>query len=269
MCAINSIDSPSAKRSGVSRRTVVKGAAWAVPAIAIAAPVRAFAASDTQPCGSIDFNNLSDWDYKRTSNSLATVDSTNPAGQNVTFTSTIDGGYAYATSGTSTFPALNFGQLTGALGGGVLLQQDPPSPLSSPSATYGQHVKISFNPAVTDVTLTILGFTYYGKNSYRDAVTITSPSFQVVNCGSYVDPNSLGTADAPFQCKAANPPSNGENPDSGNAGAIPANGITPKFPGTVSEIDLTYWSNLKTTTSSIQGVYISNLKFTAQNCLPE
>lgn len=46
--------SSSAPTSGISRRTLVKGAAWAVPAIAIAAPAPAFAASGCTPTTSFD-----------------------------------------------------------------------------------------------------------------------------------------------------------------------------------------------------------------------
>lgn len=46
-------DTNAARPSGVSRRTVVKGAAWAVPAITVASAVPAVAAS-----GTVTFNNL-------------------------------------------------------------------------------------------------------------------------------------------------------------------------------------------------------------------
>ena len=45
----NKADFESEKPGGVSRRTVTKGMAWAVPAIAIAAPVPAFAAASEGP----------------------------------------------------------------------------------------------------------------------------------------------------------------------------------------------------------------------------
>lgn len=55
MTSADSVDSNrSAQPGGVSRRTIVKGAAWAVPVIAIAAPVPSVAASPCTPTTSID-----------------------------------------------------------------------------------------------------------------------------------------------------------------------------------------------------------------------
>ena len=49
---------PSVDPKGISRRTIVKGAAWTVPAIALAVPVPAYAASPTPCTPTTSFDNL-------------------------------------------------------------------------------------------------------------------------------------------------------------------------------------------------------------------
>lgn len=261
------------KTRTVGRRTVVAGAAWAAPAIAVGGALPAMA---TSPCGTIDFTDPSTFDWDKHDLKWATATATVGAiTQSVDFRSAISG-YDYS-GPTSTFNGTNFDSLYNY--GGVLLHQTRHGDrrgghhnwctrdgVAGGDYTYGQTVTLTFSPApVKDVELTISGFTWPGDNdpNYKDAVYIASPAFEVVSRGRYIDQDSDGTVAKPFQ-----PARSG----SANAGANPDNAVTVKFGGDVSSITLHYWDNRKgddcddRSGANIQGVYISGLKFSTAEC---
>lgn len=105
---IVSSDMPSsAPSSSVSRRSVVKGAAWAVPAIVVAAPVPAFAASPCTPTTALD---------DLTPGTTPGTITFQPSGvtATLTFSSSTPGGGTGATgevAATSTTPSWNYIEL--------------------------------------------------------------------------------------------------------------------------------------------------------------
>lgn len=256
----------------VSRRTLVRGAAWSVPVVSIAAAAPAFAAS---PCDAITIssfpmsggtvgtagngaNQTRIW-----SRSLTTGTST----LQLSATSSYSGNMARAADQS---PYAHFSTTANAGGTGTdglqMFQERSTQSVNTPSNHAGTYA-YTFDRPVTNLTFTLSDIDYYAYRQnrtdyyqYDDRVTVTSPqgSFTIDSRGSTVSQNSLGTAASPFR-----PNVNGNidlDEGSGN--------VVVKFAGPITNFSITYWNGLAdaNTASRIQVTLLSQMSFTYLPC---
>ena len=173
---MDQIDIAQRPSRSVSRRTIVKGAAWSVPAIALAAAAPAFAASQCLPAV-IDWNAFADG----TTPGTISVPGTTPA-----LTATISVAYSSGSSPSATSGKVVDGPQGGVTGRYYRVEFAPARQNNAATVT------ITFNRPVRDLRFTILDID--ATTGYRDQVVVTTPGFsyqraaKVIGSGTTADP---------------------------------------------------------------------------------
>lgn len=257
----------------VSRRTLVRGAAWSVPVVSIAAAAPAFAAS---PCDSIP--GVIDWAvtgrYSRVSASVATYTIPDPDGAGpgqplvLTITNTFLGsntklGFENSNNGNDNLRTFN--NVGGSTATSLCLHQAPVRESDMVGTWTGDTNKsvtnFSFSRAVTGLTFTLRDIDS-ANGDFLDGIAITGAAFtpSIIN-SAFVQ----GTATTTDPLRAANDNTAvGDNSSNGN--------VNISMP-TVTSFDLHYW-NLESTASDSwwnnidqdQKVFLSSFDFSYKPC---
>lgn len=245
-----------------TRRTLVRGAAWSVPVISIAAAAPAFAAS---PCVT-DFTYALDWgNTAKTTYSPPTGSGATKVGTASALAPTGSGAAAVGVTFTSTYSASGQGaqdrragdNLTvpavSGIGGLVPAQQGLLISHDSTSSTrngFRQEVVIHFTRAVSGLAFTITDVDSQ-NNGWWDQIELTGTRTGAYNNGILV---GAGTAGNPWRTISD---SNSIPTTSGN-GNVAINYTVP-----VTDITLTFWS---TENGGNQLIRLSDFAFSAKGC---
>jgi len=226
----------SPAESGVDRRTILKGAAWSVPAIAFAVPVPAYAASPTPCTPSTVFDNLQPGSAPKSivfQPSLVTA--------SLTYTSSGQGGDSTPgdtgkVAATSTNPSWNYIEL---------------EMVSQLNAGDYVELTIALSEPVTGLSL-VLHDIDQTAGGWRDTVQVMTTGFTYILGGNL---QGAGTQANPFR-----PINNGDTPIDSGLGDVR---IT--WPGTLSVVKIRYIAGI-TGNSSNQHIGLGDLSYEA--CLP-
>ena len=240
-----------------SRRSVVRGAAWSVPVVSAAVSAPAFAAS---PCETTYSYRL-DWGttpYTKTGEDGQAVVAppvAGPASLTVNFISTV------SNATTVKRPATNLSVPTTLNPGGIganerALRIEHASAITAGRANR-QMIAISFTRPVTGLTFTITDVDSSNsaangqtRNGWWDQVELSGVRNATLASGL----TGSGTQAAPWKMVSNNT----------NAGTNdPAGNVTVTYPGEVSSITLTYWSD---TAGGNQAIALSDFVFSAKGC---
>lgn len=258
------------ERMRTSRRNIVRGAAWSVPVVAVAATAPAFAASpcDTQTY-TIDWGNSSVTTFTPPTNpggsgtKVATAIALAPAGSGsasltATFTSTVSSSnITRADDNLLLSDETNVGGL--GLGRGLNLSHE--SPITEGYANR-QTLTISFNRAVTGLNfwITDIDSTRSGSGTRRDP--FTGWYDRVTLSGTYAqvrDTNLRGTG-------SSSDPWYYVDEDTNIGNESPGARVKVTYNGTIaanSPITLEYWSTLG---GSNQRIFLSDMSWSAKGC---
>jgi hypothetical protein len=222
----------------LARRSLVKGAAWTLPVLAVAAPAPAYAVSPctTLTSGSLVWSNASE--YNRTSANrgdgmvpLGSSGSTVGVAIESTFT-----GYTALTTAPANLSVLATVGNTGAAG--LSFTQVASSGLVTGNPLNNQTVKFTFTQAVYHLSFLLTDFDYLA-NQYQDGMAISGPAFTAtVPSGSTVV--GSGTMLSPFRSSGT---AAYDNSASG------ARNVKITFAGPVSTFSLVYWNLLTVPTA--------------------
>lgn len=242
---------------GTSRRAVVRGAAWTVPAVAVAASAPAYAVS----CNTVSWRlNWGTTTYQKLSADQGKATIPGVAGSVpvvVTFDSQMSGTMVRETDNlTVDTGTTDIGNLGNSEVGLLLSHKDPIPALRDNRQT----LTISFDRDVTGLSFSITDLDSAASNWYDQVEASGTRTFAVTprpanqGGGTYVlGDGTLGNAwryrDATTQL-----------PNSGND----RGNVKVTYSGTVRSITLDYWSSVA---NGNQKVWISDLTFTARGCL--
>lgn len=240
-----------------SRRSVVRGAAWTAPVVAVAATAPAFAAS---PCETTYSYRL-DWGttpYTKTGENGQAVVAAPAAGAgsiNVGFTSTVSDANTVKRPATnlSVPTTTNIGGL-GATERGLRIEHS--SPVTAGRANR-QTITITFGRPVTGLSFTMTDVDSSNsaannqpRNGWWDQVELSGVRTAVLASGL----TGSGTQAAPWKMNNANV----------NAATDVATGnVKVTYAGEVSSIELVYWSD---SSGGNQAIALSDFTFTAKGC---
>lgn len=265
------IDTNALETVRPSRRTVVRGAAWSVPVVSMAATAPAFAAST---CIARSSNWRLDWGTTEWTVSKPTTDGAHtgvatvvgPANSTpitVTFTSTMvrANGSARRASDNLTVPTTtNIGNL-GANEKALNIAHD--DGIVAGRDDYRQEIEISFSRAVTNLAFSITDIDSQ-SNSWSDRVELSpSVSSEASPTGSEVvgrgrDENETNNDRGPFR-RTANDNIDNTGDNSGNVNVTYAS----RGAGAANAITLTFWTAVG---GSNQRIFLSDFTFTASTC---
>lgn len=259
--------------TGLARRTLVKGAAWSVPAVAVAAAAPALAHSG--PCTPFDVG--ATWQsssYRRSNNGSATYtrNVTNPVNGTempvvVTLSSSLTGStqYGYESSSVSDNLRLSTFNIGGTGAPGITMHQYLTShsggsgqDTSAWRRTNYQSLTFTFNVPVYDLSF---GITDIDSNSgdFYDHVELVSTSAWTATTGNQVTGTGLNAANAWRN-------TSGDRSADNSSGVGNAN-IT--FSEAVTSFTIIYWDNRTSTTWGMdndQKIFITNLSFKVSGC---
>lgn len=254
-----------------SRRTVVRGAAWSVPVVSMAATAPAFAAST---CISRSSDWRLDWGTSAWTVSKPTADGTHtgvatvvgPANSTpitVTFTSTMvrASGSARRASDNLTVPTTtNIGNL-GANARALNIAHD--DGIVAGRDDYRQEIRISFSRAVTNLAFTITDIDTQ-TSAWSDRVELSpSVSTEVSPTGSEVIGRGLDESESsnnrgPWR-RTANDNIDNAGDNSGNVNVTYAS----RAAGAGNAFTLTFWTAIG---GGNQRIFLSDFTFTALTC---
>lgn len=265
------------ERPGVvrtSRRTVVRGAAWSVPVIAVATTAPAFAAS---PCDiqayRLDWgNSVGQTVYaKNATTNVGTATVAGSAGGGaitVTLASTTVGSVSRANDNLTVSTETNIGNL-GAGERGLNIAHN--EGITAGRANR-QEIAIRFSRAVTGLSFTITDIDsrrsnvggwwnpryegWYDRVELTGSRTATMAGSSVIGAGTDTNENSNGSG--PWRHPD-------EDTNASNTGSSDGN-VTVTYAGTIAAntpITLTYWTTLS---EGNQRIFLSDMTFSAQGC---
>lgn len=221
----------------VSRRTLVKGAAWAVPVIAFAGPVPAFAASECTPTTALDSLQTG-----TTPTSIAFFPSQPQVTAGLAYTSSsgqVDRGATGEVAQTNTNPAWNYLELE--------MERNRDRPL-----TQGDWVQLTIT-----LSQPVMGLSFIihdidsTASGWRDLVNIRTAGY-TASVGNPTNIQGDGSDASPFR-----PIANGDLPiDSG------ANAVRLTWAGSVQVVVIRYIAGI-TGNSGNQHIGLGNLSFNA------
>lgn len=247
---------------GTTRRTVMRGAAWTVPVVAVAAAAPAFAAS---PCvnrspvvsTSTAVTTAPAQGYTRASNTQGSWRTADPdgaatvyTGANIALTSSIVGSVVYgATSSFNNLIAYTTGGVTG-----VSLNQRPSAAGSARGYANRTETNFNFQRLVYNLTFTIADVSKNGSatgtNAFWDAVWVQSDGTWSVTARD-VDVVGGGTSSTDPFVPRDNAPDTGDTDP---------NNVTLTFSTRCTYVKIYYWSATKATSSNGgQGITISDM----------
>lgn len=243
-----------ASGASLTRRTVMRGAAWTVPVVAAATTVPAYAASCTSYQYRLNWG-VTTYNKINADSGKATV----PGAPGsvpvvVTFGSQMSGTMLRETdnltvdTGTTDIGNLGNSEV------GLLLSHANPIPSGRDNR---QTLTIGFDRDVTGLSFTITDIDSLGSSWYDQVEASGTRTFTVTPRnlgGTYVIGD--GTNGNPWRYRD-------DNTQLANSGTSRGN-VTLTYSGTVRSITLDYWSSVA---SSNQKVWISDLTFSARGCL--
>lgn len=211
----------------VGRRALVRGAAWSVPVVVLAAPAPAFAAS---PCARTTLS----WDTRADGSK---------------FTSATVGGVLVSLVLSGASSAADNAEVTSTVTGGmskVLRFYD----LSVDNTS--QTIKFTFSKVVRGLAFTLSDI---DKNSWEDIVVINTAGYTYTR-GSALQ--GTGSAGAPFQA------ANGQN--SGVPGSSPNGNVNLTWAGDVTQVSFTYSQGNVNGNATGPFIGVGDLAFTPLGC---
>lgn len=258
----------NASHHGITRRRVVRGSAWAAPAIVVGAAAPRAAASPCPPVSyTIDWSSSS---FVRTSSTNASIRATSQNASAPQITLTVTAQYTGAMkSGTETTGDASLskvGQIGGSFTSGLKIQQSvTTTDYSTPKrAALGTYTFAFTGADGKPVSVSNLAFTVTDIDSqagdFWDVVEL-SGSF-TSTAGSGV--KGAGTRTSPATATSDSAPLADTTSSAGNFN------VTYQAP--TSSVTLTYWNNAQSFTGATvdrnQGIYIAGMKFSviANNC---
>lgn len=220
---------PTEERRGVDRRTLVKGAAWAVPVVLVAAPVPAMAASRCTPTTNIDGLQIGSRPTSIPFYGPGLV----PTGVEASLTYSSTPGDTGRVLSTTTSPPWRF------------IELQMVSPL-----TAGKYIDVTltFNQPVTGLSFVIHDIDK-SQNQWVDQIIVMTPGFSFT-AGSAIVGN--GTSGSPFVSNQW-----GDLPIGGGQGSVRVS-----YPGTVNSIVIRYRAGAAGNALS-QHVALGNLSYSA------
>lgn len=252
--------------SSPSRRTIVRGAAWSVPVIAVATAAPAFAAS---PCDT-SYSFRLDWGVTPytppasltadPNRGVATVPPTangtpGALDLSVTFASTLQNGTTRYDQNLNVLPTTGIG--------GLVPSQQGVAIRSSNTGAFNrtQTVSITFSRAVSNLSFSVVDIDRAGnfndRVSFNPLPTSYTRAATVSGNGAYVTDPILSPNTGAFRYTGLD--LDGFE-DTSSAGVVTVNYAGgPSF----TSFDLIYWS---TQTSGPQGILLSDFTFTAKGC---
>lgn len=257
----------NASHHGITRRRVVRGSAWAAPAIVVGAAAPRAAASPCPPVSyTIDWSNSS---FVRTSSTNASIRATSQNASAPPITLTVTAQYTGAMksgterSGDTSLSAVP-GQVGGSFTSGLRIQQTVTTPVyyTPERAARGTYTFAFTGADGSPVSVSNLAFTVTDIDStagdFWDVVEL-SGSFSST-AGSGV--TGTGTLGSPATATSSDAPVADATSSAGNLN------VTYQTP--TSSVTLTYWNNAQrfSGVDRSQGIYIAGMKFSAiaNNC---
>lgn len=224
----------------ISRRTLAQGAAWAVPAIAVAGAAPAFASSTCQ---------LSSVTFPTTATTQTSIVSTPTAGVTATATNKITG---------SVTTGVGYNMTSKALQGttGVQLAQNP-------SANSYQELTFEFSQPVYNVSFTVFDIDWNSQNNYTDNVELakingTTPGNFTSVPNSYVQGN--GTTSNPWQ------PNKTVNKSGPLDETEPRTTVKVTLAAKTAVTSFTIRFSSPTKPVALQQIWVGGIQFTTTNC---
>ncbi len=251
-----------------TRRTLVRGAAWSVPVVALAAAAPAFAAS---PCDPLT-NRTLDWDGANTTYSRAAdrrsataiydPDLAGPIPSlTMNLTTAYNGNTRPGTEAGSTANSLAIQAQVGGLGvSGMALEQSTTSATGQGRADRGAYT-LTFSRPVSNLQFTVTDIDSLAGDFWD--VLEPSAGYSVVSRGSNVasDFNGPGGTQR-FYSVNNNTLVDNTTGSGGN--------VTLRYAGPISSVTLTYWNGYNgtfaNTVDTDQVVYLSDMTFDYDPC---
>lgn len=256
----------NASHHGITRRRVVRGSAWAAPAIVVGAAAPRAAAS---PCPPVSYTvNWSNPSFVRTSSTKASVRATSQNASAPPITLTVTASYTGAmksgteTSGDDSLSAV--GQVGGSFANGLRIQQTVTTPVySTPKrAARGAYTFAFTGPDGKPVSVSNLAFTVTDIDStagdFWDVVELSGTFSSTAASGV----TGTGTTDSPATAASSNTAFADTTSSAGN--------LNVTYQAPTSSVILTYWNNAQkfSGVDRSQGIYIAGMTFSAiaNNC---
>lgn len=250
-----------------SRRSVVRGAAWSIPVVAVAATAPAYAASPCDPRpGTVLLWTASDVSHNRESPARAVTtydpDGTGPVpAMTLTTTVVYSGNMKTGTEfGNATNDSLLIqGNVGGLNQAGLVMYQSTTSTGAGSFNDRGAYT-FTFSRPVTNLTFTITDVDSNGSQ-YRDAVMLTSGFTELSKPNTVI---GAGTQANPYRPAGDQTPTNDATGSAGN--------VRVRYTGTISSFTITYWNqsaNLGSPTGNTnnqQAIFLSGLTFDYDPC---
>lgn len=266
-----------------SRRSIVRGAAWSVPVVAVSTAAPAFAASPCDPLTITSFpmtggsigaasNGTRTWSRSLSTSTGASTTSTIQLSATSSYTNSMaraadQGIYAH-------FGTTNNAGNTGTPGL-QMFQERGTASVATPSAHAGTYT-FTFSRPVTNLTFTLSDIDYYayseqtwwgGTNNFyqyddRVAVSSSESTFTVQSRGGNIVSSSIGSNDNPFRTNAAGQSAGNIDLDQG------AGNVVLRAAGPLTTFSVTYWNGFTNanTQSRIQVTLLSAMSFTYAPC---
>lgn len=257
----------NASHHSITRRRVVRGSAWAAPAIVVGAAAPRAAASPCPPVSyTIDWSNSS---FVRTSSTKAIIRATSQNASAPRITLTVTASYTGEMKSGTEFSGdtslTTLGQVGGSFTSGLKIEQSVTTPYYYPTpkrAALGTYTFAFTGADGNPVSVSNLAFTVTDIDStagdFWDVVEL-SGSFSST-AGSRV--TGTGTIGSPATATSSNAPVADTTSSAGN--------LNVTYQAPTSSLTLTYWSNAQwySGVDRSQGIYIAGMKFSAvaNNC---
>lgn len=256
----------NASHHGITRRRVVRGSAWAAPAIVVGAAAPRAAASPCPPASyTIDWSNSS---FVRTSSTRASIRATSQNASAPRITLTVTASYIGAMksgtekSGDNSLTAV--GQVGGSFTSGLRIEQSVTTPVfSTPKREARGAYTLAFTgPDGKPVSVSDLAFTVTDIDStagdFWDVVELSGTFSSAAASGV----TGTGTTDSPATAASSNTAFADTTSSAGN--------LNVTYQAPTSSVILTYWNNAQkfSGVDRSQGIYIAGMKFSAiaNNC---
>jgi hypothetical protein len=250
-------------RMSTTRRTLVRGAAWSVPVVAVAATAPAYASS-TCADGAYRLR----WEQNYNENTrVATAELLSTSGTgavgNAALTLTVSNKFNGSMQAGSTGGYSNLTTSPGNIGGTgtrglTIMQRVSTNPLPTPRENQNQVVTLTFNRPVWNLAFTLTDIDS-SSGQYQDRIFVSgAPASYTLQ--SQVQ--GAGTAGTPWQPTG---PNLMQDPVRGNGGnvAVDYTGL-PR----AAVYTITYWNDQNNWLSAngLQGVFVSNMTFSSETC---
>lgn len=226
--------------TSVSRRSLAKGAVWALPAISVTAASPAFAASGCLPVGIT---------FPTTTTSSASITGTSSAGVTATATNKVSG---------SVTTSAGYNMTSNALQGTTAVQL-----AQNPTQGSYQELTFTFSQPVYNLQFQIFDVDYNTYNTYTDYLVLTAvngatpPSFTSTT-GSFAQ--GSGTAASPWQPnKTANKTGPVVETDPRTTVAV---SLAPA--AAVTSFTIRFYSPTKP--QALQQIWVGGISFTTNKC---